>query len=50
MEKQTCAEFMTSRPRYQAFIRRGDQYLASSRHVTKAEFQDITDHYEMVRR
>ena len=40
---------MTGRPRYQAFIHNGDQYLVSSRPMTKAEFKAIADHYEMIR-
>ena len=41
---------LTGRPRYQAFIHNGDQYLVSSRPMTKAEFKAISDHWEMVRR
>ena len=41
---------LTGRPRYQACIHNGDQYLASSRPLTKAEFKALADHCAMVRR
>ena len=37
---------LTGRPRYQAFIKRGHEYLTSNRPMTKAEFGEYAKHYE----